>query len=195
MTANILSFVPSCAIKLIGNNNDSNLYEIWIQLSPKGGVINFKTDTPEHTTFHGISGTPPLTGNPYMTVTPYFIYHQRYQQPAPYIGRNVLDHQIGGPNRSWYRICNLNLGTNLDNGKHISMELVGSNGYDVVSNLNRNWRLFMHFMSSDSLSFKNATETDYEVHGLMFADLTVYQLSNNGIGPDRIALVQNGKSN
>ena len=53
----------------------------------------------------------------------------------------------------------------------------------------------MNFMSRDSLSFKNATETDYEVHGLIFADLTVYQLSNNGIGPDRIALVQNSKSN
>ena len=42
MTANILSFGPSCAIKLIGNDNDPNLYEIWIQLSPKAGVINFK---------------------------------------------------------------------------------------------------------------------------------------------------------
>ena len=51
MTANILSFGPSCAIRLIGNNSNSYLYEIWIQLSAKAGVVNFKTDTPEHTTF------------------------------------------------------------------------------------------------------------------------------------------------
>ena len=52
----------------------------------------------------------------------------------------------------------------------------------------------MNFMSSNNLDFKNAAETVYEVHGLIFADLTVYSLSNDGVGPEHIALVQNSKT-
>ena len=72
MTANVLSFGPSVGgIKLIGNNDDSNMYDIWIRLAPKGGIINFKTDTPEHTTFYWLSSGPPLTGNPSIQIDKY----------------------------------------------------------------------------------------------------------------------------
>jgi hypothetical protein len=68
------------------------------------------------------------------------------------------------------------------------MRLIGSNGYDVVPSVSKNWRLIMNFMLSNGLSYKNSSDTMNEVHGQVYADLAVYQLSNFGIGPTKIVL-------
>ena len=85
--------------------------------------------------------------------------------------------------------------TDFDKGKHVSMELVGSSGYNVVNNQNKNFRLFMNFMSSNSSSYKNSDDTMNSVHGNMHADLAPYLLSQGGVGPTEIVLIENSRSN
>jgi hypothetical protein len=72
------------------------------------------------------------------------------------------------------------------------MEMVGSNGYALANNINKNWRLFLNFMTNDGTSYKNSTTTG--VTGNMYADLTAYLLSDNGTGPDGIRLVGNSSN-
>ena len=69
------------------------------------------------------------------------------------------------------------------------MELVGSNGYDVAPSVNNNWRLMMNFMTSNGLSYKNSTDTTNDVRGQVYADLIVYILSSDGVGPLEIVIV------
>ena len=128
-----------------------------------------------------------------MTVTPSFIYHQRYQQPAPDIGRRVFFQDIGVS--SWYKLCSINMNsTDYNYGKHISMELVGSSGYNVVNNQNKNFRIFMNFMSSNSSYYKNSDDTMNVVHGNIYADLVPYLLSQGGVGPTEIVLIEHSRS-
>jgi hypothetical protein len=98
-------------------------------------------------------------------------------------GRYTLDHRIGPPNNTWYLICKINVGEDFDKGKHIGMELIGANEYNVSPSVNKSWRLFMNFLVSNGSGFKNSSDTMHEVRGQVFADLACYVLSNDGKGP------------
>ena len=102
-------------------------------------------------------------------------------------GRYSFSHSIGGPNNTWYLICTINVGTNFNTGKHIGMELIGANGYNVVPS--ENWRLIMNFMMSNGSSYKDNTDTVNDVRGQFFSDLAVYLLSSEGTGPLEIVMV------
>ena len=117
------------SILMIGSTVNTNLCTIWIRLNPRGGIVSFKSDSPEYTTFVGTSGQFATSINgvtqPMMYVTASRVYHDKYPQN---IGRYTFFHGLGPPNDSWYLICKIDLGSYYNKGKHIAMELVGSNG-------------------------------------------------------------------
>ena len=49
----------------------------------------------------------------------------------------------------------------------------------------------MNFMLSNGSSYKDSSDTMNEVHGQVYADLAVYQLSNFGIGPKKNSTLSN----
>ena len=84
------------SILMIGSTVNTNLFSIWIRLKARGGIVSFKSDSPEFTTFVGTSGQFATSINgvtqPMMYVTPSRLYHDKYPQDS---GRYSFFHGAG----------------------------------------------------------------------------------------------------
>ena len=91
------------SILMMGSTVNTNLFTIWIRLRAQGGILSFRSDSPEYTTFVGTSGQFATSINgvtqPMMYVTPSRLYHDEYRQD---VGCYSFFQDIGGPNPTWY---------------------------------------------------------------------------------------------
>ena len=103
LSAYIISDVADAvgSILMIGSTVNTNLFTIWIRLKARGGIVSFKSDSPEFTSFVCTSGQFATSINgvtqPMMYVTPSRLYHDKYKQE---LGQYTFSHEIGGPDDS-----------------------------------------------------------------------------------------------